>query len=132
MRPITPTTSRAGAYVAFAPATDQVIVRCFTLPDPGDGDDFYGTDLMLGRETRPGDVPVTGPVPITDPVTACADPWRQGLLSYGVKTPVAEELSPTALPVPQLTACVLESGIAGVFPADRGICARLGLPSLAP
>lgn len=118
----------AVAYVAFAPATDQGIVRCFTLPEVGTDDDYYGSDAALASPTQ------DGPIPITDAVALCADGWRQGALRYGVANAQGpDQGSPrTLFPVPELTACVLDNGIAGVFPADAGICSRLGLASLQP
>jgi hypothetical protein len=55
------------------------------------------------------------------PVAACADLWRQGVLGSGTE-------------VPTLVECVLDSGVAGVFPAASGddVCARLALPAPAP
>jgi hypothetical protein len=50
-----------------------------------------------------------------DPVTACAEVWRQGALGPNVPT--------------QLEACVLQSGAIGVFPRSAGgdTCGSLGL-----
>jgi hypothetical protein len=50
------------------------------------------------------------------PVEACADLWRRGALGRGGE-------------VPPLAQCLLESGVAGVFPTGQGddVCARLGL-----
>jgi hypothetical protein len=53
-----------------------------------------------------------------DPVAACEEVWRTGpFQAWGA--------------VPPLAACVLESGVAGVFPGDPSVCDRLGLPRLA-
>ncbi|MGI8808153.1 MAG: hypothetical protein ACR2KK_09990 [Acidimicrobiales bacterium] len=54
------------------------------------------------------------------PLAACADLWRQGVLGAGDA-------------VPDLAECVLDSGVAGVFPATPGhdVCAGLGLPPVA-
>ncbi len=53
------------------------------------------------------------------PVEVCADAWRSG--AFGER------------PAPILQACLLPSGVAGVFPAAQGedVCAKLGLPRLA-
>lgn len=120
------TSGAAVAFVALAPATEQGIVRCFTLPELGTADDFYGTDTAQASATN------DGPVPIADALAACSDLWRQGALTYGVKTPQGppQNSSRTVYDVPQLTACVLDSGAAGVFPADSDICSQLGLPRL--
>ncbi|MDQ3897133.1 MAG: hypothetical protein M3326_07800, partial [Actinomycetota bacterium] len=55
------------------------------------------------------------------PVAACADLWRRGVLGSGGD-------------VPPLTECVLDTGVAGVFPASPGgdVCTRLVVPSTAP
>lgn len=55
------------------------------------------------------------------PIAACADLWRRGGLGVGGE-------------VPPLAECVLDSGVAGVFPATSGpdVCARLTLPSVVP
>ena len=55
------------------------------------------------------------------PLDACAAAWRAGRIG-------AERVPPP------LTACVLESGVVGVFPSlpSEDTCARLGIPSLAP
>lgn len=58
------------------------------------------------------------------PVEACADLWRRGVLGAGGDAPL-------------LALCLLDSGVAGVFPATTGddVCAHLGLatvPSTVP
>ncbi len=62
------------------------------------------------------------------PIAACADLWRDGAFGSGVE-------------VPALVQCVLNSGVAGVFPTAPGedICTRLNLapaaatpPTIAP
>lgn len=118
----------AVAFVAFAPATDLSVVRCFTLPEVGTEDDYYGTDAVAASPDQ------DGPVPVTEAVALCADLWRQGALTYGVKSAPGPDQSSTktTYPIPELTACVLDSGIAGVFPADADICSRLGLAALQP
>jgi len=51
------------------------------------------------------------------PVAACAELWRRGAFDSGTD-------------VPALVECVLDSGVAGVFPTAPGedVCARLSLP----
>jgi hypothetical protein len=54
-------------------------------------------------------------MPMTDdPVGACAELWTKG--------PIATDERP-----PELTACILETGIIAVIPGDSQVCARLGL-----
>jgi hypothetical protein len=51
------------------------------------------------------------------PIAACAELWRRGAFGPGVE-------------VPPLVECVLDSGVAGVFPAvpGRDVCGALNLP----
>ncbi|MDQ3641409.1 MAG: hypothetical protein M3450_08090 [Actinomycetota bacterium] len=53
------------------------------------------------------------------PVAACAELWRRGVLG-------------TAGEVPDLGECVLDSGVAGVFPSTSGqdVCGALKLPAV--
>ncbi len=87
----------------------------------------YG--LLRGGVTKPQTVAcyesadpganLTGTAVGTDgPIAACAELWRRGKIGDGG-------------PVPPLVECVLDSGVAGVFPAPPGsdVCARLNLPS---
>jgi hypothetical protein len=63
-------------------------------------------------------VAIVGP---SGPVAACAELWRQGAFAGAAEAP-------------PLVECVLDSGVAGVFPAAPGedVCARLALPPPAP
>lgn len=55
---------------------------------------------------------------LDDPVAACEEVWRSGpFQAWGA--------------VPPLAACVLTSGVAGVFPGEPSVCDRLGLARLA-
>ena len=49
-----------------------------------------------------------------DPVASCGELWMNGR--------IASDDSP-----PQLTACVLDTGVIGVIPGDQRVCAELGL-----
>ena len=55
------------------------------------------------------------------PIEACADLWRRGVFGAGTE-------------VPPLAACVLPSGVAGVFPATAGadVCTALNLVPITP
>lgn len=59
--------------------------------------------------------------PAAGPVEACAGLWRRGVLGAGTE-------------VPPLVACVLPSGVAGVFPAPAGadVCTALDLVPVSP
>ena len=54
----------------------------------------------------------------TDPVAACAELWRAGVVG------------PTTNP-PQLTPCVLDTGPVAVMPGGAGVCEGLGIASLS-
>ncbi len=88
--------------------------------------------LLRGEVTRPetvacferADLSATTAVPkvgAAGPIEACADVWRRG--TFGG---VAE--------VPPLVACVLPTGVAGVFPATGGadVCTALNLVPITP
>jgi hypothetical protein len=55
------------------------------------------------------------------PIEACADVWRRGAFGGGTQ-------------VPPLVACVLPTGVAGVFPATAGtdVCTALNLVPITP
>ncbi|MEV4625922.1 hypothetical protein AB0J90_06495 [Micromonospora sp. NPDC049523] len=127
----------AAAYVAYRPASVPVEdqTRCYTVASLDGGDsDFHGT--TVGRAWS-GD----GQRSAAAAVELCAALWQQGVLeagAKGVRPPEggAKEVGPSAgvvptVPVPPLQACVLDNGIAAVFPGDTGTCARLGLAKLA-
>jgi len=114
------------AYVAFKPATVPVAdqTRCYTKASlEGGNDDFYGT--TVGQA-----MPADGTRKAVAAVEVCSALWRQGLLTPGSKRITVPERDSADQPVPRLTACVLEKGIAAVIPGDDNICARLGLPRL--
>lgn len=124
----------AGAYVAFGPASDQRSAMCFTIADrvPEGGD--YGTTVAVAQAEGPGGE-VLGTGLVDDPVAFCRDAWEVGLLRPGALEITHPEALPPGLPrrfeAPQLTACVLNTGQAGVFPAGPEVCGRLGLTSLS-
>jgi hypothetical protein len=56
-----------------------------------------------------------------DPITVCREAWANGDVGFGQ-------------PSPSLVACVLRSGVAGVFPSADGtddVCGRLGLSPMS-
>lgn len=112
------------AYVALAPATNQQVVRCYTDDRPGSGDNFHGTTLAQA-DTADG-----GTADIHDPVRACSQLWHDGVISAGSIDAEGPGPGETAYPVPTLSACVLDSGVAAVFPGNGDVCAELGLPAL--
>lgn len=119
--------SAATAYVAFKPADDQTSVLCYAQADL-DVDPIDVTRLAIARDMQAGaDEADSGTVPIDDPVSACAQAWRDGLLpsrgDRGVQPGAAGRS-----PVPDLVACTLDEGVSAVFPGDPATCERLGLP----
>ena len=90
----------------------------------------YG--LLRGGVTRPetvacferADLSAATAVPAVEaagPIEACADVWRRGTFGGGTE-------------VPPLVACVLPTGVAGVFPATAGadVCTALNLVPITP
>lgn len=117
------TTGAAGAYLAFAPASDTSRVRCYTTANFGSDGDYQGTDAAIAN-SEPG---TSDPVDVTDAVGLCGALWRAGVLVAGQGQP-SEPISGSR-PVPELVACTLPNGVAAVFPGGAGTCERAGLPS---
>ncbi len=115
----------AATYVAFRPATVPVAdqTRCYTKATLDGGDDFFGTTVTVAYAADAPRTPASA-------LTTCADLWRQGLLHLGTKAVDAPDPG-HEYPVPPLVACVLDSGVAAVFPGDDRTCALLGLSQLA-
>lgn len=116
----------AGLYAVFAPVEDTSMIRCFTDTSL-DGDAIYVSTI----DSVDGD----GLIQIGDPVAACGDLWTQGVLVSGIYD--AQPPTPGAnLPVPPLTACVLndtDAGpIVGVFPGGSDVCDLVGLAPWRP
>ena len=109
------------AHQVFAPATDRSLARCHTTADLGRGNDFPGTAVAAADRN--------GNVTIDRAVDACADLWRQGLLTAGTDK-VGEPNPDGRATVPALVGCVDPDGIAAVFPGGPGLCASLGLTAL--
>jgi hypothetical protein len=103
-----------------SPVTDRNTARCYTSADVGKGEVFSGTTVAV-----PG-VPGSK-AQVDNALSLCSDLWRQGFLlpgTAGMQRPAPK----TNNAVPPLTACVLPSGIAGIFPGDSQTCEALGLP----
>lgn len=111
----------ATAYVAFAPVTDKNSVRCYSEASLQGGDrHFHGTEISVAGPA--------GPERIEKAVLACSWAWRDGIVVAGASTARSPEQPLVAHSVPNLVACTLKNGTAGVFPGDSRTCARLGLP----
>src|SRR5690606_9211296 len=115
----------ATAYVAFRPAEHTSTVRCYTKVDDDQGKGFPGTTVSTegdGSRGRTADA---------NPVEACGDLWRQGVLRPGADT--ASGPDGRTHRVPTLRACVLDDGTAAVYPSRApDVCQRLGFPRLRP
>lgn len=116
------------SFVTSKPASVVNEVRCYTEADTAG---FYSSAVLATTHGALGDA-------AEDAVGNCAELWRIGLLSLGPadaqKPPVPHDPKQAAEPaehiVPSLTACVLDEGVAAVFPGSAGTCERLGLPQL--
>jgi hypothetical protein len=127
----------AAAYVAYAPATETSLVRCYTKASlEGGNSPVYGSDVVhVSMMSVRGATPTVSATPADqpDPIEECSWMWRDGLLVPGSRGTIRDiPANPTPThPVPPLVACTLHNGIAAVFPGDDSTCAALGLPRLA-
>jgi hypothetical protein len=111
----------AGGVAAYSainqePVTDTTAVRCFASID------VHGDWISYSRIENPGDTPH-----MTDPISSCAHLWRIGMLPLGGPHPGATRHNADE-PVPPLTECVIDTGVAGVFP-NLSSCSAIDLPS---
>jgi hypothetical protein len=105
----------AVAMLSFERAPVRSVAHCF----PFVTSDF--TNPALGP-----DVAFSGGDTAAAAIDACTAEWATGAL---VPTPpYAGSPGPSTQPVPPLVACVLPSGVVGVFPGPAQTCTRLGLP----
>lgn len=122
-------TAAAAAFLPAEHATVHDTVRCYGTVSNDGGRGFPGSEvgIAVAPGKRPADVPAVA-------VSSCAALWRAGLLSStGVVRPRSDGAPPAApATVPALTACVLRTGQAAVYPAAEQVCEQLGLPPLAP
>lgn len=117
------------AAVLLSPQRPTVLdeARCYSEPSTDFSTSFPGTSVSVAGPA--GATGTTVDVP-DQAVGACAAVWRQGLLVYGAPGVVQGDGVPDH-PVPALTACVLPSGEAAVFPGGPKTCRSLGLPPMA-
>lgn len=113
----------ATAYVAYRSADQLTDIRCYTKVTAEQGDNFPGTTVTTrGEGSR-------GRTADADPIKACGDLWRQGVLRPGARTAAGPD--ERAHKVPRLRACVLDDGAAAVYPSENpDTCKELGLPRL--
>ena len=109
------------AYRAWAPATDTSFAQCFSAASL----DSLGTTVTTASTSAD-----PGPQAV-DALEGCSTVWRAGLMTLGQPGLVDRATLATDAPVPDLVACRLDSGAAGVFPGDDRTCFELGLPRLA-
>ena len=115
----------SGGGVAYAHFTNSTAptyrgeARCYTIANLKGGANFYG--LTVAASGNPN-----VPAVVTNALKTCAVDWHDGFLQQG-KRPLRNQLPPAQRVVPPLVACVLNDGIAAVFPGDSATCARLGL-----
>lgn len=117
----------ATAYVAFKPPSDTNSVMCYSAPRV-EAARVDVTRVAVARKMPAGSsASASGTVAIHDPVAACGQAWRSGLVSAGDRSRTASAPGRPAR-VPVLVACTLDRGVAGVFPGPPSTCERLGLP----
>jgi hypothetical protein len=123
----------ASAYVAFKAPTNLASVVCFSAATPqaleGFGDNQVAVADPNGTDARPAPAR-SDTLAGKDPIGTCTSLWKSGILVAGateLKTNARSASDPA--PVPDLVACTLKEGVAGVFPGDAETCERLGLPS---
>ncbi|MEE2522455.1 hypothetical protein V1639_09260 [Pseudarthrobacter sp. J75] len=106
-------TAGAAAYLFFTPVDPNQGVRCYYEADlsairPLDSGAALPPYVVVGdRETG-----------ASDALRLCADVWKEGTMGPN-----------PAIPVPELTACVVDEAIA-VIPGRPDVCAGLGLEKL--
>lgn len=121
----------AGAIVTQSQeTTNTTVFQCHATLDVGRGDDYVGGDVAFGQSVDELTGKPVGSPPPTDPIVACGNLWRDGVLRVGTD----ERFQPDGKehPVPALVACVTEKGVSVVFPSDSpAVCDSLGLKRLA-
>jgi hypothetical protein len=113
----------AVAVLATQQPTDADIVRCFAVATTAVDDPTLSIDGAWATEPDG-----TGPSSAARAELICTSLWERGELAA---TPphVRPDSAGTARPVPPLQACVLPSGIVGVFPGGSDTCTSLRLPA---
>lgn len=123
-------TGAAWAYQQFSEATVTDQVRCYSMLELGDGENFPGltTTSVEWTSSQPPIIPA-------EAIDACSVSWRAGVLREGDPQTHEPYAPGDYLPsgaVPKLTVCVVDDRVAGVFPGGPHSCATLGLPQLKP
>jgi hypothetical protein len=111
-------------------ATETSEVRCYSAATLGSDSSFRGLSSSMA-------VSADGSVTTPDPIDLCGSYWRAGIIrpdARNARDPSKDfsgNLSEGTYPTPALVGCVLDSGIAAVFPGDASTCDTLGLAALA-
>jgi hypothetical protein len=126
----------ATTLMGSSPASEPNSVRCYSEAELSAEHSSMGMAEPVSG-TSPADISAT----VSAAINACAGLWESTLLQPGkVGRPTVQPGEPLIIPsatpgqgkVPFLTACVLESGEAAVFPGnERHLCQNLGLAQLA-
>lgn len=123
-------TAAAAALHGDKTATVPNTVRCFAVDHTTkDYKEYADLTPASNGTTDPQDPSAT----VHAAVTTCGDMWHIGLLIPGNanNTAALRHQDTNDFPVPNLLACVLESGEAAVFPSnDAQLCQHLGLAQL--
>ena len=112
----------AYAWIARSEAPkDPYVVYCFADQNPDRGEGWVGATITAVPDLQGKNKPKLAAV------ASCAEAWDLGALRPpGTPGPMKN----SGNPVPQLTGCIDDDGVAVVFPADSSICTRLGYASL--
>ena len=120
----------AGSVLSARDADVRNSARCYSAVSSDFGDGFPGT--TVGVAAAPGQSAADVPSQV---VELCSSVWAAGVFAPGGAQASASAggksgTLPTDGPVPVLTACMLPSGEAAVFPGPAGTCGQLGLAPL--
>lgn len=110
------------AYAHFAKNVEPSYrgeARCYTVASLKGGANFYGLTVAASGNPKVAAV-------VVNALATCEVDWREGFLGLG-KRPLRSQLPPDQRTVPPLVACVLNDGVAAVFPGTNATCSRLGL-----
>jgi hypothetical protein len=118
----------ATTVLGSAPASTRDMVRCYSVGHLT-GDTHQYTDTAMATATGQAAAPDASAT-VGAAVDSCSALWRIGLIQPGKVAPDVAS-NPGDAAVPNLVACVLNSGEAAVLPGDDSACRNLGLAKLA-
>jgi len=107
----------AAATIAWVRANDRTKIHCYPiLTQDFDNPALGGDAVSITSDT------------VAHAIDICRSEWEQGYLTS--TPPYIDNGTPVPTTAPPLIACVLPSGVVGVFPArNHETCQSLGLPS---